>query len=707
MQNKTFFNNLIFIFIIGYILFFPVRVFSWDDQLNSASDALGEYGISQYQKGLVADAIHELKKCLMANRHNQTCRKQLEKIFAGPFKLASPTVVCRGEQIIFDASKSYGRLLTKLTCLWDFDDGTSFEGLRVAKSYDKAGIYKVKLTVWDDTKGPFSIHKVLIKIVVYGASEVIAGPDIEICCNDKSDYEVNLSADAHKINTGGFTYFWDFGDGSVGKGKSVKHLYKKPGNYVAKVRAQDRGGMRCSSVEDSLNVRLKIPVKANAGENKFAYVGDEVIFDGLESNVNPGSKFIWNFGDKTPLVSGGRVKHVYEKGGKYNVSLRVDDQEQTNCSISESLITATIKSGPIAALKKVSTACVGKEIQFDASGSWHPDNNPFIFTWNFGDGTLIQGASRITHIYKEGGDYTVKVIADDKSASSVSRNMAQIKVHVNRLPFAQIKSKDLYCITEPVVMSGAGSSDPDKDDLKYNWDFGDGYTASGIEVSHIYKIPGEHIVKLKVDDGSKCGTAFVQKSIRVVSAASLETIQNEVRICVPINTDYKVFFDFSKLAFTNLQDFQCYWDFGDGIKAQGRDVTHTYQKGGKYEVILKVDDGKGLPCSSAVDKFIVWLNKPPVALISPNKGCCVGEEFDFDARGSYDPEKGNLTFVWDFGDQVGSKGAQTKHIYKKGGDYIIKLNVDDGSGFGCSSGSSQFKVHVNDKPVADFKVKSK
>ncbi|OQB12382.1 MAG: PKD domain protein [Candidatus Omnitrophica bacterium ADurb.Bin205] len=223
---------LVSVVVTSSILFFPVIILAGNTGYEAASEFLGEYGIAQYNDGLTADAVHELRKCLIADKYNENCSRKLKEIFAGPFKLASPTVVCRNEKIIFDASNSYGKLLNNPTCLWDFGDGTSFQGLKTSKSYSKAGVYTVKFYARDSISGPFSEHNKVIKIVVYGPSEVDAGSDIDICCNKKSDYEVNFLADPNKTDTGGLSYFWDFGDGSTDKGRSTKHIYKQAGEFI-------------------------------------------------------------------------------------------------------------------------------------------------------------------------------------------------------------------------------------------------------------------------------------------------------------------------------------------------------------------------------------------------------------------------------------------------------------------------------------------
>ena len=73
---------------------------------------------------------------------------------------------------------------------------------------------------------------------------------------------------------------------------------------------------------------------------------------------------------------------------------------------------------------------------------------------------------------------------------------------------------------DPVTFSAAGSSDPDGDDLTFEWDFGDGNTGTGLTTSHTYAKPGNFVAKLAVGDGTH--EASISKTITVVDSSARE-----------------------------------------------------------------------------------------------------------------------------------------------------------------------------------------
>lgn len=57
-----------------------------------------------------------------------------------------------------------------------------------------------------------------------------------------------------------------------------------------------------------------------------------------------------------------------------------------------------------------------------------------------------------------------------------------------------------------------------------------------------------------------------------------------------------------------------------------------------------------------------------------------GEEFEFDASSSYDPDGEIKTYQWDFGDGTGGYGQKISHVYKTDGHYQVSLTVTDNNG---------------------------
>jgi hypothetical protein len=76
------------------------------------------------------------------------------------------------------------------------------------------------------------------------------------------------------------------------------------------------------------------------------------------------------------------------------------------------------------------------------------------------------------------------------------------------------------------------------------------------------------------------------------------------------------------------------WDFGDGTISEEPIVTHRYESGGEYNVILSVQDSSGLDCDTAVSSQVVTVNTPPVADLTGPNTACTSQEVTFDASGS-------------------------------------------------------------------------
>lgn len=73
--------------------------------------------------------------------------------------------------------------------------------------------------------------------------------------------------------------------------------------------------------------------------------------------------------------------------------------------------------GPVLVFEGNRTVIIGEEVFFDASTSTDPDGEITAYSWDFGDGTIVDTA-KATHIYQKVGEYVVKLKVTDNVGES-------------------------------------------------------------------------------------------------------------------------------------------------------------------------------------------------------------------------------------------------------------------------------------------------
>jgi len=146
-----------------------------------------------------------------------------------------------------------------------------------------------------------------------------------------------------------------------------------------------------------------------------------------------------------------------------------------------------------------------------------------------------------------------------------------------------------------VEFTAAGSTDFDGVITSYFWEFGDGSSAVGANVSGTYRTPGSYPVKLTVMDDNG-GQTIVERVITVMPGS--QSVVNPIAEfnVFPQNPTIFQAVWFSGLASTvsngNINRFL--WGFGDGIYASGAIAFHRYLLPGIYRVTLTVWDEQGV-----------------------------------------------------------------------------------------------------------------
>jgi PKD repeat protein len=156
-----------------------------------------------------------------------------------------------------------------------------------------------------------------------------------------------------------------------------------------------------------------------------------------------------------------------------------------------------------------------------------------------------------------------------------------------------------------VGFDGAGSSDADGAIVAWNWNFGDGSSASGTLVNHTYNAPGNYTAKLTVTDNDGL-TASASLAITVlnqapVAAASADKTSGTAPLVVAFSGSGSSDPDGSITSYG--------WSFGDGGTATTANPSHTYSTAGNFTATLTVADNKG---ATDTDTVALTITAPPV-----------------------------------------------------------------------------------------------
>lgn len=148
---------------------------------------------------------------------------------------------------------------------------------------------------------------------------------------------------------------------------------------------------------------------------------------------------------------------------------------------------------------------------FYESNNSEIDSALYVYEWDLGDGTKMRSIEA-EHCYAGPGSYNVQLNIIDKLTDDVMVSQATYSILVERIEQPYIQSVDTVYSGEEIKFSGRNSYYKNFQIENYYWDFDDGSTATGVETSHRFGIPGTYKVRLGITDinndfpkaGQKC-----------------------------------------------------------------------------------------------------------------------------------------------------------------------------------------------------------
>ncbi|MBC8236387.1 VCBS repeat-containing protein, partial [bacterium] len=240
------------------------------------------------------------------------------------------------------------------------------------------------------------------------------------------------------------------------------------------------------------------------------------------------------------------------------------------------------------------------------------------FEWNLGDGTTATGQT-ITHIYTQEGPFVVHLF--HTNAAGIRSGRGTMVTVQGSAPVAdtggpyEFGEDTADQTTWTATLDASGSSD-DFGIAEYEWDFGDGTTGNGVQVTHTWDNPGPWTVTLKVTDtshqqSSDSTTVTFTPGAPPAAAITAPAVIDETTASVGVWSA-----NFSAEGSSDDVGIWKYeWDFGNGQTDTGFSVSTSYTAMAVYTVTLTVTDHAG-QTEVATHEVNVVGNDPPVAIIS-------------------------------------------------------------------------------------------
>ena len=301
------------------------------------------------------------------------------------------------------------------------------------------------------------------------------------------------------------------------------------------------------------------------------------------SQIGGNFSYFWDFGNGVTSTQQNPT-HTYSSAGTYLVCLSIYDSI-ANCSDSICSYLTIASSQPTPCMVSYTySANSSNTVAFSSTVT--SGTAPFVYAWDFGDGSATGTTANPTHTYASSGGYGVTLTITDSFGSTCSYYDT---VYVN-----YCNSYFTYNIGSNGSVSFMNQSTPTGQFVASSWNFGDGTGSGMTNPNHTYTSSGTYIVTLNIyDSTSNCSSSYTDSV-----AVQLGTPTGNCNASYTIAKDSSV--AFGVILYNNSSNFNSHfylWDFGDGTTGSGRTPIHQYQSFGSYIVCLTITDSL-LNCTS-------------------------------------------------------------------------------------------------------------
>lgn len=557
----------------------------------------------------------------------------------------SSNVACAPSTIQFNSTSAVpgGGAISSYS--WDFGDGTSSTAANPSHTYTNIGYYNVSLVVTTASGCSATVAKNRVVRIIGGVK-----PNFDFKRAASCDAPVAVTFNNLTTAPGVMQYQWTLGNGNTSTAEDPATVYPAHGDYTVTLVANSSYG--CT---ESITKTISLPANATSFTSiDVACPNNPVVF--TNSGATPVSSY-WDFGDGTSSRALNPSKS-FANPGTYTVTLT---NRYGDCSSTFTKTITVALPPPLDFQVQNGIGCQSPHtVQFtDATV------NSSNWLWDFGDDET-SNVKNPQHTYTTPGTYNVTLTLTNQAGcvSTVTKNAVVTVRDASNIAITAPSSGG--CV--PFNFTPTASATTIDGIASYQWDFGDGGTATGASPTHNYAAVGTYTVRVTMTTNNGCVINYeYPEKVLVGTPPTVDFTVGGTLVCAGDETPFQ--------SLATPADHWL-WDFGDGSTSTLENPTHQFEGMGSFTISLTaVNNG----CAVTATKANIITAKAPVTRFDPVYNNCANPfTVNFQNNTLTEPAQGPTTYLWNFGNGQTSTLANPPAVtYAAVGDYIVTLTARD------------------------------
>lgn len=239
-------------------------------------------------------------------------------------------------------------------------------------------------------------------------------------------------------------------------------------------------------------------------------------------------QYVWDFGDGQK-TSGEVVNHCFQGPGEYYVKLDIVEKSTGDIFFSKLRFKVDLKDFEQAYINSYDVAVKGDSIDFDALKSYLPGYKILSFSWDFGDGTRLQGP-RVKHAFEDKGEFMVNlglVLKSDstgairKTGSSkkiaVVNDLPEISSYLFKKSFSRTSNPDIWKYPNAIINSIYSAEKDFKQDAIFQVMLISSKTKINLKGDYFKNVPKNYEVKEVYNKDTEMYTYIVDQEMNLMS----------------------------------------------------------------------------------------------------------------------------------------------------------------------------------------------